>query len=180
MLIDTSGFLCVFHKDEPDHVEAVELYQRTDFHLTQGWVADRLRRTGRGGRMFFSSFAALCAIPCWFALLFSDNTVLLLASNFVLLALSLIWLGPAAADVHEIAGPQLRGLGIGIYFFAVNIAAYAIGAPLIGKLNDVLGADRNPSVMRYALLVCPLACLLSSLLLWLGGRRLQRDSNKTV
>jgi hypothetical protein len=35
-------------------------------------------------------------------------------------------------------------------------------------------------VMRYALLVCPLACLLSSLLLWLGGRRLQRDSNKTV
>jgi MFS family permease len=142
-----------------------------------GWAADRLRRTGRGGRMFFSACAALCAIPCWLALLFSGNVWLLLAANFILLALSLIWLGPAAADVHEIAGPQLRGLGIGIYFFAVNIAAYAIGAPLVGKLNDLLGASRNPSAMRYALLVSPLACAASALLLWLGSRRI-RELNK--
>jgi hypothetical protein len=43
-----------------------------------------------------------------------------------------MWLGPAAADVHDVAGPQLRGLGIGIYFFTVNVAAYGVGAPLVG------------------------------------------------
>jgi MFS family permease len=138
-----------------------------------GYMADRLRRKGRGGRMLFSGFAALLAIPCWIALLFSNSLWLLLVANFVLLALSLIWLGPAAADVHEIAGPKLRGLGIGIYFFAVNIAAYAIGAPLVGLLNDLLGASQNPEGMRYALLVSPLACALSALLLWRGSKRLR-------
>jgi MFS family permease len=139
-----------------------------------GYMADRLRRQGRGGRMLFSACAALLAIPFWLALLFGNNLWLLLIANFVLLGLSLIWLGPAAADVHEIAGPKLRGLGIGIYFFAVNIAAYAIGAPLIGKLNDLLGATVNPQGMRYALLVCPLACVLSALLLWRGSRAIRR------
>jgi MFS family permease len=139
-----------------------------------GYMADRLRRQGRGGRMLFSACAALLAIPFWLALLFGDNLWLLLIANFVLLGLSLIWLGPAAADVHEIAGPKLRGLGIGIYFFAVNIAAYAIGAPLIGKLNDLLGATERPQAMRYALLICPIACVLSALLLWRGSRVIRR------
>jgi len=140
-----------------------------------GYMADRLRRKGRGGRMLFSAFGALLAIPCWIALLFGNSAWLLLAAAFVLLALSLMWLGPAAADVHEIAGPQLRGLGIGIYFFAVNIAAYAIGAPLIGKINDLLGAAQNPGGMRYALLVSPIACVFSALLLWRGSRALLRQ-----
>lgn len=138
-----------------------------------GYVADRLRRKGRGGRMFFSACGALLAIPCWIMLLFSNSVWPLLVANFILLALSLMWLGPAAADVHEIAGPKLRGLGIGIYFFAVNIAAYAIGAPLVGLLNDQLGATANPTMMRYALLISPLACVLSALLLWRGAKKLQ-------
>jgi hypothetical protein len=62
-------------------------------------------------------------------------------------------------------------LGIGIYFFAVNVAAYAIGSPLVGLLNDKHGADRNPNRMRYALLLSPLACPLSALFLWQGSRK---------
>jgi MFS family permease len=143
-----------------------------------GYVADRLRRKGRGGRMLFSAGSAFLAIPFWIALLFSNSLWLLLLANFVLLGLSLMWLGPAAADVHEIAGPKLRGLGIGIYFFAVNIAAYAIGAPLVGKLNDMLGTESNPAGMRYALLVSPLACAASALLLWLGSKKLREENKK--
>jgi MFS family permease len=137
-----------------------------------GYIADRSRRLGRGGRMLFSACAALISVPLWLALLFSNNVAVLLVVTFLLLGLALIWLGPAAADVHDIAGPHLRGLGIGIYFFAVNIAAYAIGSPLIGTLNDWLNVSSDPSRMRYALLVCPLACALGALLLWLGSRRL--------
>jgi MFS family permease len=144
-----------------------------------GVVADRLRKRGRGGRMAFTALAALASAPLWLALLFGASPWVLLASNFLLLGVSLMWLGPAAADVHEIAGPQLRGLGVGVYFFSVNIAAYGLGAPLVGYLSDLLGASGNPSMMRYALLVCPAASVLAALLLWRGSRLLARETIKS-
>jgi MFS family permease len=128
--------------------------------------------------MLFSACAALLSVPLWLALLFSNNPAVLLFVNFMLLGLALIWLGPAAADVHDIAGPHLRGLGIGIYFFTVNIAAYLIGSPLIGTLNDWFGAGANPNVMRYTLLVCPAACAAGALLLWRGSRSLGMKDNR--
>ena len=147
-----------------------------------GVVADRLRKRGRGGRMAFTALGALASAPLWLALLFGASPWLLLAASFLLLGVSLMWLGPAAADVHEIAGPQLRGLGVGVYFFSVNLAAYGLGAPLIGYLSDLLGASGDPalglapapSMMRYALLVCPAASALAALLLWRGSRLLAR------
>jgi MFS family permease len=137
-----------------------------------GYISDRLRRFGKGDRMLFSMWAALASIPLWLMLLFGVNPVMLLILNSVLFGLALSWLGPAAADVHDIAGPHLRGLGIGIYFSTVNIVAYGIGSPLIGKLNDLLGVSRDPGMMRYSLLLCPVACAFSAWLLWSGSRAL--------
>ena len=59
-----------------------------------------------------------------------------------------------------------------------NICAYGIGSPLIGKLNDVLGVSRNPGLMRYSLLVCPVACALSAVMLWRGNRALTRSDER--
>ena len=134
-----------------------------------GYFADKFRRFGRGGRMLFGALAALIAVPFWFLFIFSGNLLLLLIANLVLLGLSLVWLGPAAADVHDIAGPELRGLGIGVYFFAV-IIAYGIGSLIIGQLNDWLGATTAPLNMRYSMLLCPLACLVAALSLFQGYR----------
>jgi len=138
-----------------------------------GYLADRFKRFGRGGRMLFGGVAALVAVPFWLLFIFSGNLLLLLVANLVLLGLSLVWLGPAAADVHDIAGPELRGLGIGVYFFAV-IIAYGIGSLIIGQLNDWLGASVNPLNMRYSMLLCPLACLVAAISLWLGSRSMVR------
>ena len=123
--------------------------------------------------MLFGAVAALIAVPFWLLFIFSGNLLLLLVANLVLLALSLVWLGPAAADVHDIAGPELRGLGIGVYFFAV-IIAYGIGSLVIGQLNDWLGATVNPLNMRYSMLLCPLACFVAAISLWLGYRSMVR------
>lgn len=135
-----------------------------------GYLSDRLRRAFRGGRMALTASAALVSVPLWIGLLFVDNLALLVTLNIVLYGVSILWVGPATADVHEISGPHLRGLAIGIFFSAVNIVAYGIGSPLIGKLSDVLGVATNAEQMRYSLLVCPAACAISALLLWLGSR----------
>ena len=135
-----------------------------------GYLSDRATRRLRGGRMAFTAIAALISVPLWFALLFTNNIPLLIAVNVVLYALAIMWVGPATADVTDIAGPHLRGLAIGIFFSTVNILAYGIGSPLIGSLSDALGVTQNPGQMRYSLLVCPIACALGALLLWLGSR----------
>jgi MFS family permease len=141
-----------------------------------GYLADRFRRTGRGGRMAFCAWAALASIPLWLGLLFSHQIGVLIFLNVFLFGFALMWVAPAAADLHEIAGPHLRGLGIGIFFSTVNLVAYGIGSPLIGKLNDVLGVAAHPEQMRLSLLVCPAACLLAALLLWLGSRARVADA----
>jgi MFS family permease len=139
-----------------------------------GYLADKFRRFGPGGRMLFGALAAFIAVPFWLLFIFSGNLFLLLLANLVLLAVSLVWIGPAAADVHDIAGPQLRGLGIGVYFFAV-IIAYGIGSLVIGQINDWLGATTSPLNMRFSMLLCPLACSVAALSLWRGYRSMKEQ-----
>jgi uncharacterized protein len=38
MLVDTSGLLCLLHQDEPQHAEAVHLYNAAFLHLTHNYV----------------------------------------------------------------------------------------------------------------------------------------------
>ena len=140
-----------------------------------GYLADRFRRLGRGGRMAFTAWGALASIPLWLGLLFSNQIGLLVLLSIPLYGLALMWVAPATADLHEIAGPHLRGLGIGIFFSTVNIVAYGLGSPVIGKLNDLLGVTADPGQMRLSLLVCPAACALAALLLWLGSRAREAD-----
>jgi MFS family permease len=142
--------------------------------LLGGFLSDRLRRAGRGGRMRLGAIGALLAIPFWIALLFSYSVPLLLVAQAILLALSLIWIAPSMADTHEMTGPYLRGLGSGMFLCVVMIAAYGIGSPLIGKLNDLFGAATNPGVMRYGFLVSPICCIVAAVLLWRGSKVLEK------
>lgn len=142
--------------------------------LLGGFLADRLRRSGRGGRMRLGAVAALLAIPFWIVLLFSYSVPLLLVAQAILLSLSLIWIAPSMADVHEMTGPHLRGLGAGVFLCVVMIAAYGIGSPLIGKLNDLFGAATNPGVMRYGFLISPISCIFAAVFLWRGSKVLEK------
>jgi MFS family permease len=144
--------------------------------LFGGVIADRFRRRSRGGRMHYGALLSLVSIPCWLVILFSDNFYLMIPFVFILLFAALGWLGAVAADATEIAGANLRGLAVAIYFFTINIAAYLIGSILIGKLSDSFGSAANPSMMRYAILVCPVSCLLSAILLFFGGKSLEKSA----
>jgi len=129
-----------------------------------GYFSDRFRRISPGGRMAFTAAAAAVSVPLWLALLNITNLALLVAVNVVLYGLALMWVGPATADLTDIAGPNLRGLAIGVFFSLVNISAYLVGSMTIGKLSDVYG-------LQNALLICPAACAAGAVLLWLGSRR---------
>ena len=137
--------------------------------ISAGWFSDRASRMLPGGRMALTSWLAIASVPMWIAFLFVNDLPMLIAINVVLYGLSVLWVGPATADVTEIAGPNLRGLAIGIFFSLVNILAYGIGGPLIGQLSDTLGVATNPEQMRLSLLICPAACFIGAILLRMGS-----------
>lgn len=143
--------------------------------LLGGIIADKFRQKSRGGRMLYGAILSAISFVLWFIVLFSDNFSVIIPATFILLFAALAWLGAAAADATEIAGANLRGLAVAIYFFSINIFAYIIGSNLIGKLNDFLGATDNPAMMRYALLVCPISCLLATICLLIGSKTLNHS-----
>lgn len=142
--------------------------------LSGGMIADWFKKKTPGGRMYFGAFLAAISLLLWVFVLFNNNNFLFIPAGFVLLFAAIAWFGAAAADATEISGANLRGFAVAIYFFTVNIFSYIIGANLIGILNDLLGATKDPQMMRYALLVCPISCALAMIFLIIGGKTLDR------
>lgn len=140
--------------------------------LLAGAAADWFKTRGYG-RMIFGIILCLVSAPLWLVVLFSDSFLLIVPAGFLLLATGLGWVGAAAADVTEISGVNLRGLGIAIFFFSVNIASYLVGSNLIGILSDRFGSTVDPSMMRYALLACPAACFAGAICLWIAIRKIR-------
>ncbi|MDP2038539.1 MAG: MFS transporter [Ignavibacteria bacterium] len=141
-----------------------------------GWIADKMRAKKAGGRMLFSVAIALLCIPVWLIILNSTSVALQLVLISILLGFALAWLGPAAADVNDIAGPNLRGLATGMYFFVVNAIGLGLAPLLYGKLNDVFNVTKNPEVMRQTLLISPVACVIAAVILYLGSRSLEKKN----
>lgn len=141
-----------------------------------GWIADKLQAKKAGGRMLFSVGIALLCIPVWFVILNSTNLLLQFILISLLLGFALAWLGPAAADVNDIAGPNLRGLATGMYFFVVNAIGLGLGPLLYGKMNDIFNVTQNPDVMRQTLLISPIACVIAAIILYLGSRELEKKN----
>ena len=137
-----------------------------------GWLSDKFRAKQLGGRMQLASLSALMSAMIWAVILFGNDVKLLLFINMVMQAFSLSWLGPSFADLNDIVEPKQRGLAVGIYFFIVNVAGYGIAPLVIGRLNDVMNITTNPEAMRLSLLICPIACVVATLLLWLGSREM--------
>lgn len=142
-----------------------------------GYIADKLKLKRKGGRLLFSTAAALICIPLWGILLFVNSATVQILCTGLLLAFALSWLGPAAADINDIAGPHLRGFAIGVYFFVVNAIGYGIAPPLYGKVNDLLGITANSYLMKFTLMLSPAACLISAAFLFAGSRIMEKQND---
>lgn len=143
--------------------------------LFGGVAADAMQRRWPGGRLLFGAAAAAGTALAWFVLLNAGSVPVAIGACGVAMALGLAWLGPASADVQDLVAPEHRGTAISTYYLVVNAIGFGVGPPLIGAINDAIGAATDPGLLASSLLVCPVAASLGALVL-LGGAR-SRASN---
>ncbi len=135
-----------------------------------GVIADGWQRRTLAGRVWFGAVASTLAGGAWAVVLTTGWFPAAIGAVFALMALGLAWLGPAAADVQDLAGAEHRGLAIGAYLFVVNAVGHGLGPPAIGWLNDRTGAGSDPALLATSLWLAPACCIAATLALVAAGR----------
>ena len=87
MLIDTSGFLCLLHKDEPEHLQTVDIFSEAKSFLTHSYILCE-----------FVPLARVRGLPVQESLGFSQR---ILTDS----SIEVVWVGP---DLHAAAVSLLR------------------------------------------------------------------------
>jgi len=99
-----------------------------------------------GGRMAFTACAAAFSIPLWLAVLFANNlTVIVTATSFSTSCADMGWSATPKSMTSPAPGcaPRHRYL-----LFDREHRRLWIGAPLIGRISDILGVAKHADQMR--------------------------------
>jgi MFS family permease len=137
---------------------------------TGGWVADRLSRRGyRDATMRVGLFVSAAWFP--FGMLYpivSDaNLAALLLIPSAFLASAPFGVAPAA--IQQMMPNEMRGQASAIYLFVVNLIGLGIGPTAVAMTTDYV--FHNDNAVNYSILiVCTVAHVASTLLLWAGLR----------
>jgi MFS family permease len=143
-----------------------------------GKVADRLARRGyRDATMRVGLFVSIAWFP--FGMLYpivGDATLaalLLIPSAFLASAP----FGVAPAAIQQMMPNEMRGQASAIYLFVINLIGLGIGPTAVAMTTDYVFQDDN-RVNHSILIVCTIAHVASTLLLWAGLRPYRRSLDR--
>jgi MFS family permease len=111
--------------------------------LAGGWIADRLARRSRAGRIQFAMAAVLLEGVGAAAALMSSRFDLHEVAYTLMSLGSGAWLGVAAATGLDLVSPAKRVVGTGLYFLVTVLCGLALGPVLVGALADRLGSTAS-------------------------------------
>jgi MFS family permease len=150
----------------------VPIYLKTHFHLTTqttallaggvlipagvlgtllgGWLADRLGRRFRGGRMLAVVIGFAGAAPFFIAGFLAQNLIVLLALAFVAIAFMNMYSGPLNAIAQDVVPVTLRASALAVIMTAAHLLGDVQSPTIVGTLADHI-ASHN---LAYALVLC--------------------------
>jgi MFS family permease len=135
---------------------------------TGGWFADRLSQRGyRDATMRIGLVVSAVWFPFGMLYPIMDNATVaaLLLIPSVFLASAPFGVAPAA--IQQIMPNEMRGQASAIYLFVVNLIGLGLGPTAVAMTTDYVFQDDN--AVKYSLLiVCTIAHILSTTLLWIG------------
>jgi MFS family permease len=144
-----------------------------------GYIADRIVARMRDERWYALWPAALLlgSVPFTAALYLAASAWLAVAALLAGAFLGHAFLGPVAALLQNLAGPERRAVAAAFYLFLVNLLSMGLGPLAVGFLSDTFTAQLGTDALRYALLaIVTGTTLLAAFHFVLAARALPRDA----
>jgi MFS family permease len=142
-----------------------------------GYFADALVARTRDERWYalWPVALLLASVPATFVLYLAAAPAVAVTALLAGAFLSHAFVGPVAALLQNLAGPQRRAMAAAFYLFLVNLVSMGVGPVAVGYLSDAFTARLGTDALRYALLVIVTATtLLAALHFGLAARALRR------
>jgi MFS family permease len=153
-----------------------------------GFLADAAHKRNDRGRLWLSAAAMLfAAVATWAALRSSSATgfVALFGIGWLLAYLYSLCIYPV---IQELVVPRLRATAMAVYFAAMYVLGGAFGSIVVGAYSDhianslmvrdglqVVSEGNRAAGLHGALVLVPLALLVTAFACWMAGRTLRRD-----
>lgn len=153
--------------------------------LLAGVWGDRAIRRGKQGRMRAAALASLAAAPLAAAGIALPAGAAAQAVPLIMIAYGLLsmYYSLVYAAIQDLAGPELRGTAMSVYFLGMYVCGAAFGPMATGRLSDVLAraaAGAGPVTeaaraagLHDAMYVVPALAVLLAAVLWAGARRMR-------
>lgn len=143
--------------------------------IVGGVVCSKLARADRRWLLWVPAFATILSTPLYVLAVISPSAEaslwLLAPAGF----LSLVYVGPALAATHGIAGVSLRATGVALTLFVSNLLGIGGGALLVGAVSDAFAAAEPAASLRYGLMAVLLANVPAAIGYFLAARSVREE-----
>ena len=124
--------------------------------LCGGYVADRVQKRLKFGRILVIACAFVVAAPFLLIAIQSEEKWIVLAGFFVSMFFMSWYHGPTTAVLHDLTPQRAHATAVGVYMFFTQLLG-ALGPLLIGKISDMsdlqIGLQAATAVMVFGALL---------------------------
>lgn len=122
-----------------------------------GALSGKLAQVDRRWLLWVPALATVIATPLYALSVITPSVPTSLAFLAPAGFLSLVYVGPALAATHGIAGVSLRATGVALTLFVSNLLGIGGGALLVGMVSDAFAAAEPAVSLRYGLVAVLIA-----------------------
>ncbi len=143
--------------------------------IVGGGLTAYLARRDRRWLLWIPAIATALATPLYAFAVLSPSIPTSLTSLAPAAFLGMMYVGPALAAIHGVAGVALRATGVALTLFVSNLLGIGGGALLVGIVSDAFIAAEPTVSLRYGLLAVLVANIPAVMGYLLAAKSLRHD-----
>lgn len=140
-----------------------------------GIIADRLGKRDVRWNVYVPIWATFLSIPFAPVFYLAASTKIALLGAIVPTAMGAVFVGPSVTMVQALVPLRMRATAAAILLFILNIIGLGLGPQTVGFVSDLLHPLLGTDSLRYALLIGPIAGLVSATCYWRAAKTLPAD-----